>query len=136
MPGLIVMQLKDVEEIDPVYEEIVVLFNAQPDEVTFRDPAFAGRDLALNSIQQVSNDELVRNAKFDSASGSFTVPGRTTAVFNLLHEAVAAPTASPAATQQLPAVADATVLITLIGVVGAFVAVVAMMFALRRKDNN
>ncbi|HEY9527316.1 MAG TPA: alpha-1,6-glucosidase domain-containing protein, partial [Anaerolineales bacterium] len=136
IPGLIVMRLKDVEEIDPVYEEIVVLFNAQPDEVTFRDPAFVGRDLALNSVQQVSNDELVRNAKFDSASGSFTVAGRTTAVFNLLRESVAEPTASPAATQELPAVADATVLLTLIGVVGAFVAVVAMMFALRRKDNK
>jgi hypothetical protein len=95
-----------------------------------------GRDLALNSIQQVSNDELVRSAKFDSASGSFTVAGRTTAVFNLLREPVAEPTVSPTATQEIPAVADATVLLTLIGVVGAFVAVVAMMFALRRKDNK
>ena len=76
-----------------------------PGEVTFSDPEFVGRDLALNSVQQASNDELVRTSKFDSASGSFTIAGRTTAVFNLLQEAVAEPTASPAATQEIPAVA-------------------------------
>ena len=136
IPGLIVMRLQDVEDIDPVYEEIVVLFNARPDEVTFSDPAFVGKDLGLNSVQQVSSDGQVRGAKFDSASGSFTVAGRTTAVFNLLHQVVAEPTASQTATPEIPAVADPSVLLTLIGVVGAFVAVVTMMLALRRKENK
>lgn len=136
IPGLIVMHLRDVEEIDPAYDEIVVLFNAQPDEVTFSDPAFTGKDLALHSVQQVSTDERVRDSQFDSASGSFTIAGRTTAVFNLLAEPVAGPTASHTATPEIPAVADPSVLLTLIGVIGAFVAVLAMMLALRRKENK
>ena len=136
IPGLIVMHLNDVEEMDPVYEQIVVLFNARPDEVTFSEPALVGKGFALHSVQQASNDELVRKAKFDSASGSFTIPGRTTAVFNLLHEPVAEPTASQTATPETPAIADPGVLLTLVGVVGAFIAVVAMMLALRRKDDK
>lgn len=134
--GLIVMHLRDVEDIDPVYEEIVVLFNARPDEVTFHDPAFVGSDLALNSVQQVSSDPLVRNSKFASATGSFTVAGRTTAVFNRLHEPPAEPTPSQTATEAVPAAADPSVLLTLIGVIGAFMAVLAMMLALRQKDTR
>jgi pullulanase-type alpha-1,6-glucosidase len=133
-PGLIVMHLEDRNNIDPDYEEIVVLFNARPDEVAFSDPTFAGKDLALNSVQQVSSDELARGSRFDSASGTFTVPGRTTAVFNKLHEPVVEPTAT--AVQAASAIADPNVLLTLIGVVGAFVAVVATMLALRRKDTK
>ena len=136
IPGLIVMHLKDAEDIDPVYDEIVVLFNARPDEVTFSAQAFVGKDLALNSVQQDSNDELVRSSKFDSASGSFTIAGRTTAVFNHLYEPPPQATASQTATEAIPAIADPSVLLTLVGVIGAFVAVVAMMFALRRRDNK
>jgi hypothetical protein len=85
-------------------------------------------------VQQVSSDELARGSRFESASGTFTVPGRTTAVFNKLHEPVVEPTAT--AVQAAPAIADPNVLLTLIGVVGAFVAVVATMLALRRKDKK
>ena len=136
IPGLIVMHLRDVENIDPVYEEVVVLFNTSPDEVTFRDSAFIGKDFDLHSIQQASRDELVHSSRFDSPSGSFTVPGRTAAVFNHLDEPIAEPTALPTATQETPAVADPSVLLTLVGVIGAFVAVIAMMVALRRKDDK
>ena len=133
IPGLIVMHLNDVKNIDPVYEEIVVLFNARPDEVTFTHSAFAEKEFVLHSIQQESSDELVRGSNFDSANGAFTIPGRTTAVFNILHEVPAQPTAT--ATQTPPAISDPGVLLTLVGVVGAFVAVVTLMFALRRKEN-
>jgi pullulanase len=135
IPGLIVMHLNDVDDLDPVYEEILVLFNARPDEITFSNPAFVGDDLALNSVQQSSEDELVRSSKFDSASGSFTIAGRTTAVFDRLYEEPPAQV-TPAATEAIPAIADPSVLLTLLGVIGAFIAVVAMMFALRRKGNN
>jgi pullulanase/glycogen debranching enzyme len=135
-PGLIVMRLQDVEDIDPVYDDIVVVFNARPDEATFRDPVFIGKDLALHSVQQVSKDELVRGSRFDSLNGSFTVAGRTTVVFNRLDEPVAEPTASQTATQETPAIVDTNVMLTLVGVIGAFIAVVAMMFALRRKDTR
>jgi len=133
IPGLIVMHLDDKDNIDPVYAEIVVLFNARPEEVTFSDPAFIGKDLGLNSVQQVSNDELVRDSKFDPSSGSFTVAGRTTAVFNLLHEPVIELT--PTAAQGIPAnAADANVLLTLAGVIGAFLAVLGFGIFMKRRQ--
>src|SRR5215211_2309055 len=135
IPGLIVMHLKDVENIDPVHDEIVVLFNARPDEATISDPAFGDKDFALHSVQQGSVDELVRGAKFDPSTGTFTVPARTTAVFNILDKPIPVE-ATPTTTVAVPTIADPTVLLTLIGVIGAFVAVVAMMLALRRKDDK
>ncbi len=71
IPGLIVMDLKDTKNIDANYKEIVVLFNARPDSVTFSDPAFAGKNFELHSVQQNSSDELVRASKYDLASGAF-----------------------------------------------------------------
>jgi pullulanase len=134
IPGLIVMDFNDINDIDPAYEEIVVLFNARTDEVTFSDFAFKAKKFVLNSIQQESSDERVRQSRFDPASGTFTVPGRTTAVFNILHEQPAP--ATPTATEAVPAIADPNILLTLIGVVGAFVAVISMLFALRPKDHK
>jgi len=136
IPGLIVMDLKDTKDIDPDYKEIVVFFNARPDPVMFTDPAFAGKTFKLHSVQQHSNDKLVRDSKFDPTSGAFTVPGRTTAVFNILDEPVAKPTPSAIATQPTPAIADPNIILTLAGVIGAFIAVVAMLFALRGKGNK
>ena len=134
IPGLIVMDLKDTKDIDPNYKEIVVLFNARPDSVTFSDPAFAGKDFKLHAVQQNSRDVMVRDSKFDSASNAFIVAGRTTAIFNILREPIAEPT--PTAAQTSPAIADPGVILTLAGVIGAFIAVVVMMFALRRKGNK
>src|SRR5215217_2372654 len=125
------MDLKDTKNIDPSYKEILVLFNARPNPVKFTDPAFAGKNFELHSVQQNSNDELVRVSKYDSANGAFSLSGRTTAVFNILDEQVAHPT--PTATEALPAIADPGVILTLAGVIGAFIAVVVMMFALGRK---
>jgi pullulanase len=134
IPGLIVMDLKDTNNIDPVYKEIVVIFNARPDSVTFSDSAFAGKDFKLHAVQQNSSDVMVRDSKFDSASNAFIVAGRTTAIFNILREPIAEPT--PTAAQTSPAIADPGVILTLAGVIGAFIAVVVMMFALRRKGNK
>lgn len=133
IPGLIVMHLHDVGEIDPVHEEILVLFNAQPEAVTFSDPALAGKEFVLHPIQQESVDELVRGSSYES-SGTFTVPGRTTAVFTILNEV--SPQATATATQAPPAIADPQVLLTLAGVLGGFAAVVALLFAIRRKEDT
>ena len=135
VPGLIVMQLTDKDNIDPVYEEIVVLFNARPDSVTFSKQEFAGKNYTLNSVQQASTDALVRASTFDPASGTFTVAGRTTAVFNILREQ---PTPVPVATatQEVPTVPDSNMILTIVGVVGALFAVGAFMVALRRRDNK
>jgi hypothetical protein len=125
---------KDVLPILFSFKEIVVLFNARPNPVKFADPAFVGKKFELHSVQQNSNDPRVRDSKFDSANGAFSLSGRTPAVFNILDEPVAQPT--PTATEALPAIADPGVILTLAGVIGAFIAVVVMMFALRRKGNN
>ncbi len=134
IPGLIVMDLKDTKNIDANYQEIIVLFNALPDPVKFADHAFTGKNFELHSVQQNSADTLVRNSKYDSANGAFRLAERTTAVFNILDEPVAEPT--PTATEAIPAITDPNVIITLAGVIGAFVAVVVMMFALRPKRNK
>jgi pullulanase-type alpha-1,6-glucosidase len=136
IPGLIVMDLLDTENIDPTYKEILVLFNAQPEALTFQDSRLSGKKFELHPVLQNSTDAQVRDAKFDSASGAFTIPGRTTAVFSIVEEPLANPTPTPTATQASPAFADPNVIITFAGVIGAFVAVVALMFALRPKRNK
>jgi pullulanase-type alpha-1,6-glucosidase len=85
LPGLIVMQLSDevtgLPDLDPQHEQVVVLFNAGDETVTFGEATLAGMTLQLHPLQSNSSDEVVRTAAFDSASGAFTVPARTTAVF-------------------------------------------------------
>jgi len=82
IPGLIVMVLSDAEgTLDRRYREIVVLFNATDAEQRFADPTFAGRGFRLHPVQAASHDPVVRTAGFDRSGGSFTVPGRTAAVF-------------------------------------------------------
>lgn len=86
IPGLIVMSLDDRvegEDLDPNYEMVVVVFNAQGGEITFSDGAFVGLDLTLHPLLVESYDPEVRGSSFDAASNTFTVPGRTAAVFVL-----------------------------------------------------
>jgi pullulanase len=82
-PGLIVMALSDKsgEKVDPHYKRIVVFFNATPHLQPFHVPACVGATLSLHPIQRQSHDPLVRTATFSRATGTFTVPGWTTAVF-------------------------------------------------------
>jgi hypothetical protein len=85
IPGLIVMSLSDkvasLPDIDPNYEQVVVLFNASDTSQTFSVPGAAGQGFRLHPIQAQSPDATVRQAAFDPASGAFSVPARTTAVF-------------------------------------------------------
>jgi pullulanase len=86
IPSLIVMRLSDAgsgaADIDPLREQIVVLINANDEAVTFSDAALAGDKLRLHPVQAASADPLVRQATFNAANGSFTVPARTTVVFS------------------------------------------------------
>ncbi len=75
VPGLIVMR------VDGGAESVVVLFNARPGPVSFRAPDLAGTRFQLHPVQRESYDPLVRESVFDSATGTFAVPGRTAAVF-------------------------------------------------------
>jgi pullulanase/glycogen debranching enzyme len=84
IPGLIVMSLSDggdLESLDPMYERIVVLFNASNEEITFSADEWANADLTLHPVQAASADPIVQTATFEA--GTFTVPAMTTVVFVL-----------------------------------------------------
>ena len=81
IPGLIVMHLDDVNKVDKNYSEIVILFNANPGEIAFGSNQLADKEFILHPIQQSSYDPVVQGSVYDSKSGTFTLPGRTTAVF-------------------------------------------------------
>ena len=101
VPGLIVMTLSDRTnpDLDTNYESVVVLFNAGPEAVTFTLAEYASRLVSLHPVQASSFDAVVQGAAFDPATGTFTVPGRTTAVFveapPELDTSVLPPTATP-----------------------------------------
>jgi pullulanase-type alpha-1,6-glucosidase len=83
LPGLIVMSISDLtgDELDRYNERIVVLVNANKDAQSISIEDLAGQELWLHAIQADSVDLVVRTSSFDSETGTFEVPGRTTAVF-------------------------------------------------------
>ncbi|MBZ0294314.1 MAG: pullulanase-type alpha-1,6-glucosidase [Anaerolineae bacterium] len=86
LPGLIVMAIADdgdLADLDPNAEQILVIFNAHPDEQTFADDALAGLAFELHPVLADSADAVVQTAAFDAETGTFTVPGLTAAVFVL-----------------------------------------------------
>jgi len=85
-PGLVIMSIADgqgEQDLDERFDLVVVLFNANPGVASFTEPVLEGRALELHPLQQRSADEVVRNSRFDAATGMFQVPGRTMAVFVL-----------------------------------------------------
>ncbi|CAL9398508.1 Glycogen debranching enzyme [Streptomyces sp. enrichment culture] len=70
-PGVITMRLGD----------LVVVFNATPERQKQTVPALAGKGHALHPVQAGGADATVKTAAYDTASGTFTVPARTVAVF-------------------------------------------------------
>ncbi|WP_299530796.1 pullulanase-type alpha-1,6-glucosidase [uncultured Streptomyces sp.] len=72
-PGVITMTLGD----------LVVVINATPGATTQQVPTAAGRPYALHPVQAKGSDATVKTSRYDRATGGFTVPGRTVAVFRL-----------------------------------------------------
>jgi pullulanase-type alpha-1,6-glucosidase len=87
LPGLIVMSISDMvsgtTDLDPNHEMVVVLFNANDEAQVFTETALVGVDLELHPVQQASADAVVKTATFDSSTGVFNLPARTTAVYVL-----------------------------------------------------
>jgi pullulanase-type alpha-1,6-glucosidase len=82
VPGLIVMSLDDVEgSIDRRHRRIVTLFNGGLDGVDFVLAGSSGAALTLHPLQIASDDPVLAQVHFARDSGSFAVPGLTTAVF-------------------------------------------------------
>jgi pullulanase-type alpha-1,6-glucosidase len=70
-PGVLTMRLGD----------LVVVFNATPEKQKQTVRAVAGTRYALHPVQAKGADAVVKGASYDRAAGTFTVPGRTVAVF-------------------------------------------------------
>ncbi|MFE3069837.1 pullulanase-type alpha-1,6-glucosidase [Streptomyces sp. NPDC059247] len=70
-PGVLTMRLGD----------LVVVLNATPGATTQRVAALTGRGYALHPVQAGGADTVVKTASYTAASGTFTVPARTVAVF-------------------------------------------------------
>jgi pullulanase/glycogen debranching enzyme len=82
-PGAITMVLTDTpgHRLDPRWRSVTVVFNANPGSVTQTVSSLRGADVALHPVLAAAADPVVRTAAFDKGTGTFTVPGRTVAVF-------------------------------------------------------
>ncbi|MFE9863091.1 pullulanase-type alpha-1,6-glucosidase [Streptomyces sp. NPDC005506] len=72
-PGVITMRLG----------KLVIVLNASPGTEHQQVAELAGKDYALHPVQAAGADSTVKKASYERSSGSFTVPGRTVAVFSL-----------------------------------------------------
>ncbi|WP_406310247.1 pullulanase-type alpha-1,6-glucosidase [Streptomyces sp. NBC_00623] len=72
-PGVITMRLG----------KLVIVLNATPGTEHQQIAELAGKDYALHPVQATGADSTVKKASYERSSGSFTVPGRTVAVFSL-----------------------------------------------------
>jgi pullulanase len=81
IPGLIVMKLDANGRNYGPYKDIVVVFNATNEQMTFTDASLQGMHLQLHPVQRSSADPLTRQSMFNSRGGTVTVAALTTAVF-------------------------------------------------------
>jgi pullulanase-type alpha-1,6-glucosidase len=72
-PGVITMRIG----------KLVVVLNATPGTETQKIAGLAGQQYALHPVQAAGADSTVKKSTYERSSGSFTVPGRTVAVFSL-----------------------------------------------------
>ncbi|MFJ5896180.1 pullulanase-type alpha-1,6-glucosidase [Streptomyces sp. NPDC093064] len=70
-PGVITMRLGD----------LIVVFNATPERQRQRVEELAGTGYRLHPAQTAGADPVVKTSSYERATGTFTVPARTVAVF-------------------------------------------------------
>ncbi len=104
IPGLIVMSLSDsgLAQLDPNYDLIVVLINADDELLTYSLADLEDTDLMLHPVLLESADPIVKRSSFGAETGTFSVPGRTTAVFVALGDQTASEATAPAETETAP----------------------------------
>jgi pullulanase-type alpha-1,6-glucosidase len=80
--GVIVMRIDDTvgRNVDRQLRGAVVVFNTGPESVVQPVPGLSGT-WTLSPVQEGGSDPVVKSAAWDQRAGSFTVPGRTVAVF-------------------------------------------------------
>ncbi|WBB54024.1 pullulanase-type alpha-1,6-glucosidase [Verrucosispora sp. WMMD573] len=79
-PGVLTMTL-DARGLGGPWKSVTVVFNATPEAATQRVTGLRGADVTLHPVLRSSADPVLRTAAFDRSSGTFTVPGRSAAVF-------------------------------------------------------
>ncbi|MFC6358894.1 pullulanase-type alpha-1,6-glucosidase [Luteococcus peritonei] len=81
--GVIVQRIDDTvgADVDPKLKGVVVVYNSSPWAQTQPVPALKGKSFELSPVQAKGVDPVVKTASHDAATGSFTVPPRTIAVF-------------------------------------------------------
>ncbi len=82
-PGVIVMRIDDRvgPDVDRSLEGMVVVFNAGPRTTSQTVAGTRGRVYRLDPIQRKGADPVVKTARHQTSTGTFTVPARTVAVF-------------------------------------------------------
>ncbi|RKH49935.1 pullulanase-type alpha-1,6-glucosidase [Corallococcus sp. AB050B] len=93
IPGLIVMAMQD-HGTNAEGKRAIVLFNGTDDAQTFKSDGYKSLKLKLHPVLQASTDPVVRTSAYDAATGGFTVPARSTAVF-VTDDAVVDPDPDP-----------------------------------------
>lgn len=61
--------------------DLVVVFNSAPQRRTQRIEALTGDPYALHPVQATGADAVTKTSSYGRSSGTFSVPGRTVAVF-------------------------------------------------------
>ena len=81
-PGVIVMRIDDTvgRDVDRRVDGILTVLNASDDAVSIPVEGLAGERYALSSVQARGSDPVVRETRWDVATGTVTVPARTVAV--------------------------------------------------------
>ena len=81
VPGMVALSIDGAGYPGAQYKRVVVLFNVDKVAKTVAIPELKGKKLALHRIQRNGADETVKASAYDAASGGFSIPARTTAVF-------------------------------------------------------
>ena len=85
IPGLIAMQVADpsdgATDLDEQLDGVIALFNPTDDPIDFAVAGLAGSDMFLHPLLVGSVDPIVATASFDDGTGTFSIRGRTAAVF-------------------------------------------------------
>ncbi|WP_051945716.1 pullulanase-type alpha-1,6-glucosidase [Streptacidiphilus rugosus] len=79
VPGVITLHL-DGRGM-PGWKSVTVVFNATPTAQTQTLTGLIGTSQQLHPVQAAGTDPVVKTASFDPATGAFTIPARTVAVY-------------------------------------------------------
>ena len=82
-PGTISFVLDDVAGIDPARSSLLVVVNANDAVVEQSDVSLIGRGYSLHYALRDGADPVVKTSSFNALTGTYRVPGRSVAVFEV-----------------------------------------------------